>query len=162
MHCKCCQAGHGFVPVLRRVQESEVRDLPDLSSQLVGQWHWQGWSQVLPAQPTCFPGASMALPPRWCSQESLQGWGGSAVGSEVWQRWAQSLGELRDQFSLGITCRKWAGAGARPLQGTTLSGTMRQRGWSCHGPLVWETLSSDYGGLASFVGHPSSWEGRLS
>lgn len=74
----------------------------------------------------------------------------------------RALGELRDQFSLGIACRKWAGAGPRPLQGNTLSVTMQQRGWSCHGPLVWETLSSDFGDLASFVGDPSSWEGRVS
>lgn len=84
------------------------------------------------------------------------------VSSEVWQRWPQSLGKLRDQFSLGIACRKRAGAGPRPLQGTPLSVTMQQTGWSCHAPLVWETLSPDFADLASFVGDPSSWEGRVS
>lgn len=84
------------------------------------------------------------------------------VSSEVWQRWPQSLGKLRDQFSLGIACRKPAGAGPRPLQGTPLSVTMQQTGWSCQAPLVWETLSSDFADLASFVWDPSSWEGRVS
>lgn len=57
-------AGRAWICSRVTMQASEVRDLPNLSSQPVGQWHGQGRSQVLPPQPTCFPGASTALPPR--------------------------------------------------------------------------------------------------